>query len=482
MRVSILVQLVAVSTALQQSRNVNQPRRIVSSTMIERHTNLPLEEDNVAKTAWKTLGTMVLSTMVAFAPVTLEPPASFNDAAHHQQHWTLPRIQKSVASALTEEQLLVDNVWREVSRQYVDQTFNNKGEEGWRKERLKAVTKVTGVGPDEKEFVYSTIRDMLSVLGDPYTRFLTPEQYESLTAYARGGAVPKAGVGVQLIVDRATGKPVVLNVVPEGPAAKSGILPGDIILKVDGDDVSGATAEFVAAKCRGDPDTGVTLAIQHGSEDGKPVGSVQDISLVRSQIKTQSVKTSTFASSNGKKVGLIKVTSFNLETEKLVREALDEIRKASVSALVIDLRGNAGGYMPAGVDVAKLFLPVQTRIISEVDKSGRATIYINDGVGSDTSQPLYLLVDQRTASASEILTAALQDNHRATVVGTKTFGKGRIQNLQELQDGAGISVTKAKYITPSGNDIHGIGIPPDVDLKSCGTNDSALDCMKDIVF
>eukprot|EP00980_Cylindrotheca_fusiformis_P011445 scaffold2654_cov126-Cylindrotheca_fusiformis.AAC.1 len=393
------------------------------------------------------------------------------------------RLHRPSAWALTEQQLLVDNVWREVNRQYVDQSFNHLGEEGWRKERLKAVQRVANVGPDEQEVVYSAIRDMLAVLGDPYTRFLTPDQFETLTSYARGGNSPKAGVGVQLIADPSTGKIVVLNVIPDSPAAKKGIQPGDAIVKVDGDDISGSTAEVVAAKCRGDEGTEVSLSIQRGGESGSGRGPVESLSITRSPIKTTSVKTTTFTSQSGHKVGLIKVSSFNLETEKLVMEALKDVRKEkSLSSVVVDLRGNAGGYMPAGVDVAKLFLPAQARIISEVDKSGKSTIYINDGVGSDTDIDLYLLVDQRTASASEILTAALQDNHRATVVGSRTFGKGRIQNLQELQDGAGLSVTKAKYITPSGRDIHGVGITPDIELKACGTNDQAKDCMNEVAL
>merc|ERR1712157_567803 len=137
--------------------------------------------------------------------------------------------------------------------------------------------------------------------------------------------------------------------------------------------------------------------------------------------------------------------------------------------------------MPAGVDVAKLFLPPKTRVITEIDNNGRSTIFFNDGVGSDTNLPLYVLVDQRTASASEILTAALQDNRRATVVGSRTFGKGRIQNVQEVGDGSGIAVTKAKYMTPNGRDIQGVGITPDVESKTCASNDLPVNCLDGIL-
>ena len=164
-------------------------------------------------------------------------------------------------------------------------------------------------------------------------------------------------------------------------------------------------------------------------------------------------------------------------------ESFDSSPAEAVSAIAIDLRGNVGGYMPAGVDVAKLFLPPRARIISEVDKTGRARIYINDGVGSetDTTTPLYVVVDEKTASASEILTAALQDNKRAVVVSgvDKTFGKGRIQNVQALSyGGSGIAVTKARYTTPNGRDIQGIGISPDLRSKTCSPKDSAAVCLE----
>ena len=139
--------------------------------------------------------------------------------------------------------------------------------------------------------------------------------------------------------------------------------------------------------------------------------------------------------------------------------------------------------MFGGIDVAKMFLAPPTRIISEVDKTGRATIYVSDGVGTtDTTTPIYLLVDQKTASASEIFAAAMQDNQRATVVGsTATFGKGRIQNVQELSMGCGIAVTKAKYMTPKGNDIQGVGIKPDIITDARGSNDSAQSCLNVIL-
>lgn len=391
------------------------------------------------------------------------------------------QILPQKAFALTESQLLVDDVWREVTRQYVDRTFNGQGEEGWRQKRLKTLQQISNVAPDDdQEVVYTAIRDMLATLGDPYTRFLTPDQYASLASYARGSVVGGGGIGVQLVGEPRSGGIVVVNTVPNGPADRAGILPGDLVTAIDGEPFSQGTAEVVAAKCRGEVGSRVDLTVTRREENGKD-RSLQ-ISLTRAAVQTSPVQCSTFKSSTGKSIGLISLKSFSQQTLSQVIDALEKELK-SAQILVLDLRGNAGGYMPAGVDVAKLFLPPQARVISEVDKSGRATIYINDGVGSDTRRPLYVLVDERSASASEILAAALQDNQRATIVSSAahTFGKGRIQNVQELFDGSGIAITKAKYVTPSGKDIQGVGVLPDQRISACAPQDPAPSCLQGIL-
>jgi len=195
------------------------------------------------------------------------------------------------------------------------------------------------------------------------------------------------------------------------------------------------------------------------------------------------VEISTFVrQKTGKTIGLLSLSDFSQETFSQMDDALRKV-KQNVSVIVIDLRGNAGGYMPAGVDVANLFLPPDKTIISEIDRQNKAMIFKSDGIGSETGIPLYILVDHRTASASEIFVSALQDNHRATVVGmdAKTFGKGRIQNVQMLIDGSAVAVTKAKYITPNGRDLNGVGITPNIISNTCGPNESATVCLNDII-
>jgi C-terminal peptidase prc len=270
--------------------------------------------------------------------------------------------------AMSPEQLLVDDVWREVSRQFVDPTFAGQGEEGWRNQRLQALQKVSKLGPDEDQQVYSIIRTMLASLHDPYTRFLTPEQFESLINTYATPSTSKAlssGIGVQLIGDNGKGSSggmvVVANIVPNSPAEKSGILPGDIIRSIDGVDMTGATAEAVAAKCRGG--TGTLVEVQIERSGGKP----QTFSVIRAVLpETPLVEASVVIPNGASRLGVLKINSFTPETEKKVEEEMKKWLegKSPVSAIVLDLRGNVGGYMPAGVDVAKLFLPGNARIIS----------------------------------------------------------------------------------------------------------------------
>jgi len=263
--------------------------------------------------------------------------------------------------------------------------------------------------------------------------------------------------------------------------------------------MTGQPAELVARFMRGDAGTDVNVLVRHlGKVDanGKAgKGATARMTLKRAVVKVSPVeatqitlKSSKSGGGNGVggdvKVGLITVPSFSQETVGQLVDALRTVKPGS-DALAIDLRGNAGGYMPAGVDAAKLFLPQGAKVISEISRDESAVqVFMAEGVGAETQLPLYLLVDSRTASASEIMAVALQDNHRATLVGgsAKTFGKGRIQNVQQLSDGSGIAVTKAKYLSPTGRDIHGVGITPDtVNVAGCAPASPAEACLAGVL-
>ena len=389
------------------------------------------------------------------------------------------------AAALTENQQFVSDVWFAVTAQYFDPTFNGMNEDGWRARKAQAITAVADSGPEDDALVAEEIQRMLSALDDPYTRFLPREKFEALTAYARGGS---AGIGVQLLLEPRLGNVVVMRTEGGSPAAAAGIRAGDTIVGVDGESMEGATAELVAAKCRGEPGERVEVTVRRGSGGssggGDSGGRTERLSMTRSQVKVNPGEAATFASGGGNRIGLLRVPSFSQETPGQMIDALRFVaRDGGVAELVIDLRGNVGGYMTAGVDCAKLFLPARAHIIAEVGKGGGFRAYDADGLGAELEVPLYLLVDRRTASAAEIFACALQDNGRALVVGTTTFGKGRIQNVQSVGNGSGVAVTRARYVTPRGRDIHGVGIRPNIekDGTQCGQDDSAAACLADVI-
>ena len=259
-------------------------------------------------------------------------------------------IERSEALALAENQQFVADAWFAVSAQFFDQTFNGLGADGWRAKEKEAMDTVADTGPDDDEIVTNAINTMLSALNDPYTRFLPREKYEALTAYATGGNVnvggKNAGIGVQLLEDPRTKNVVVMATIPGSPAAAAGVQAGDAILKVDGESMDGATAEVVAAKCRGE--AGGKIDIDFLRKESK---STDHLTLTRAKINANPIEASTFVSPGGKHVALLKVPSFSTET---VTQMVNGLRSVSgsgsgdhgkIDAIAIDLRGNvSSGY------------------------------------------------------------------------------------------------------------------------------------------
>ena len=363
--------------------------------------------------------------------------------------------------------------------------------------------------------MYDAIRDMLLSLDDPYTRYLPREKYDALTSYATGGKMDfvseegdaGGGIGVRLLEDPRSGDVLVMGITNGGPADIAGVRAGDAIIAIDGMDARGMTSDIVASKCRGRVGDEVNVDIQRG-DDGGAMPTIRHLRLTRARIDNvvNRIESSIFVSGGGRWVGLLRVPSFSTETASQMVDGLRYVTTTAdggggggggggtIDAIAIDIRGNVGGYMEAGVDVARLFLPAGDRIISEVGRpmgaggsssssSSYTKIYDADGIGARTSVPVYVLVDQRTASAAEIFACALQDNKRATIVGTtSTFGKGRIQTVRPLGNGyGGVAITRARYVTPSGRDLHGVGIKPDRVPVRCGIEDTARTCLADIV-
>ncbi|MGB3616030.1 MAG: S41 family peptidase, partial [Elainellaceae cyanobacterium] len=332
------------------------------------------------------------------------------------------------AIAYSEGHRLLNEVWRIVDRAYVDDSFNGQN---WWLVRQQALRKDV---PDQ-EAAYAVVREMLAGLGDPFTRFLDPDQYQSLQTNTSGELT---GVGLQITQDE-VGYLKVIAPVEGSPADKAGIRSQDHILSIDGVSTKGIALDDAAKLMRGVPGTTVTLTIDR---EHKPT----DFPIVRDRISLNPVYAN-LRTDGAFPVGYIRLNQFNANATDELARALDTLDTDGAKGYVLDLRNNPGGLLKAGIEIARLWLDRGT-IVYTVNRYG-----IQDRIDASgaalTQAPLVILVNGGTASASEILSGALQDNRRAQLVGERTFGKGLIQSLFRLSDGSGLAVTVARYETPN---------------------------------
>ena len=345
------------------------------------------------------------------------------------------------ALAFTEEQKLLLQSWRIVNQSYVDETFNHQN---WWLLRQKLVKKPM----NDTEAAYDVIDQMLSTLDDPFTRLLRPEQYHSLQVSTSGEL---SGVGLQINIDSKTQLVQVIAPLTGSPAAQAGIEPRDYILEIDGVDTKTLTLDEAAATMRGKTGTEVSLRIQkHDTE------TIEKFKLTRDRIELNPVFAQLDSENN---IGYIRLTQFSANAAQEIAHAVVKLQEKGAESYILDLRNNPGGLLQSGVEVARLWLNEGT-VVYTVNRQGTLGSF-DSNASAVTDAPLVVLVNSGTASSSEILAGALQDNERALLVGEKTFGKGLIQSLFELPDGAGLAVTVAKYETPSHKDINKLGIKPD---------------------
>ncbi|MGL5923563.1 carboxyl-terminal processing protease CtpA [Chroococcidiopsis sp.] len=355
--------------------------------------------------------------------------------------WTQP------ATAITEEQRVVVEAWRIVNRAYLDDTFNHQNWSAVRQQALKQPL-------DNPESAYKTVEKMLASLNEPFTRFLRPEQYRSLQVNTSGELT---GVGLQIALNSKTGELEVVAPIAGSPAEKAGIQSRDRILKIDGIPTTQLTLDEAAAKMRGPAGSKVLLIVER---DGSP----KEIQVARDRIAVNPVVAQLQTSPSGAEIGYIRLIQFNANATAEVAHAIANLEKQGAEAYILDLRNNPGGLLQSGIEIARLWLDEGT-IVYTVNRQGIQGNF--EAFGSAlTHDPLVVLVDRGTASASEILAGALQDNGRAKILGEKTFGKGLIQSLFELSDGSGMAVTVAKYETPNHRDIHKQGIVPDLNVAT----------------
>ncbi|PSB09204.1 carboxyl-terminal protease [Pleurocapsa sp. CCALA 161] len=354
--------------------------------------------------------------------------------------WYIPDAQ-----AFTEEQKLLLQSWRIVNQSYLDETLNHQN---WWKLREKFIKKPLR----DRNETYSAIEEMLATLDDPFTRLLRPEQYHSLQVNTSGEL---SGVGLQININPETKLIEVISPLAGSPAEAAGIEPRDSILEIDGVDAKTITLDEAAAMMRGVTGSKVSLRIQSGQDKtAKP----RNVEIVRDRISLNPVYTA-LDTNTDKKVGYVRLNQFSANAAKEIANRVNDLEKQGAEAYILDLRNNPGGLLQAGIEIARMWIDGGT-IVYTVNRQGALGSFESNSEIL-TEDPLVVLVNQGTASASEILAGALQDNERALLVGEKTFGKGLIQSLFELPDGAGLAVTVAKYETPNHTDINKLGIMPD---------------------
>ncbi|MEH1837240.1 MAG: carboxyl-terminal processing protease CtpA [Nostoc sp.] len=368
------------------------------------------------------------------------------------------------AMALTAEQKLVSEVWRIVNRTYLDETFNHQN---WAAVRQKVLEKPL----TDSNASYAAIEKMLKSLDDPFTRFLDPEQYRSLQVNTSGELT---GVGLQIALNPESGKLEVVAPIAGSPADKAGIRPRDRILKIEGVSTENLTLDEAATKMRGPSGSLVTLLIERDGE------AETEIRLTRDRIALNPVVSDLRVSPEGTPIGYLRLTQFNANASTELAHAISSLEKKGAAAYILDLRNNPGGLLQSGIEIARLWLDSGT-IVYTVNRQGIQGSFEAFGPPL-TTDPLVILVNQGTASASEILAGALQDNGRAQLVGETTFGKGLIQSLFELSDGSGLAVTIAKYETPQHRDINKLGIKPDKVISQEPINRDQIGTQADLQY
>ena len=356
-----------------------------------------------------------------------------------------PGLKDMVRASLSDSpKTVVDEVWQKINSDFVDKEFNQVD---WQQKRLELLSREY---TSEKQ-AYRAIKESLQALGDPYTRFLTPKEYESLNSRTTGEV---SGIGVRMKLDRSSGDLKVIEILSNSPASKAGIKAGDKIVKINDKNTSLMTLEQASAEIQGEVGTDVKLQIAREATNSF------DLIVVRAQIELPSL--SYKVKQEGQiKVGYIKLNEFSSHSAKQMNQAITNLKNNGVDGFVLDLRDNPGGLMFASVDIARMWLAQGTIVYMNDRRGGERKFSANNTALTDL--PLVVLVDGNSASSSEILAGALKDNGRATIVGTRTYGKGTVQSVYLLSDGSGLVLTISRYYPPSRIDINKHGIVPDIE-------------------
>ena len=344
---------------------------------------------------------------------------------------------------------VMDEAWQIVFRDYLD-TTGKYTDDRWKILRRDVLNKSYG----NKKDAYEAIRGMLATLDDPYTRFLDPREFKEMQIDTSGEL---SGVGIQLSLDKDTKELIVVSPIDGSPASRADVKPKDVIAQINGKSTKGMSTEDAVKLIRGPVGTKVSIQLRRNKTQ------LVNVDLIRDRIEIHAVDSRLNTTPDGSKVGYIRLKQFNANATKDMRAAIKELETKGAQGYVLDLRSNPGGLLMASVEIARQWLDDGV-IVSTKTRDGVQDIKRASGKAL-TKAPVVVLVNEGSASASEILSGALQDNNRAILVGQKTFGKGLVQSVRGLSDGSGMTVTIAKYLTPSGRDIHKFGIKPNITAK-----------------
>ena len=303
---------------------------------------------------------------------------------------------------------------------------------------------------DEDKAIESAISAYVSALGDEYTEYIPVEEMQEYTENIMGNYV---GIGIYMVKNTEKNTIEVLLPIKDSPAEKAGILSGDTIISVDGKEYSGNDMTAAANNIKGEEGTTVKLVIQRGEEQ-------LTFEIKRAKVSTNPI----IAKKMENNIGYLEVSSFDEGTAEDFKNKYEELKAQGINSLIIDLRNNGGGLVEEALKMADYIVPKGKELLITTDKNGKEEIK-KATADPIIDQKIILLVNENTASASEILAGALKDNEKATIIGTKTYGKGVIQQILTLKSGAGIKVTIEEYYTPNRNKINKVGIEPDETVK-----------------
>lgn len=368
------------------------------------------------------------------AAITLFAVNAFYISNHNPM---LNENQKEIDTTRVSAQALFDKSWSTIRAEYYDPNFNHQKWVRW-KNHYQGKIKT-------EEDAKVAIETMLASLDDPYSRFLTKQEFSEQNTSISSKI---SGIGVNIVND--AGKIRIISVIEETPAQFADLKPDDVILAIDNKKVSGLSLAEVSNLVKGPANTFVSLDILRNNEK-------LNKKVIRKEIKIKTVK-----SNLDKEIGYIQISSFiSNSTPNEFLEALENTHESK--GLIIDLRGNTGGLLTNAVFIANLFID-KGKLVSIVGRNG----YKYDIMAQDTNfqveKPIILLVNGSSASASEILSGAMKDYHKAKIIGTKTYGKGMVQKIIPMPNETGLNLTIAKYLTPKGKDINKKGISPDLEV------------------